>query len=163
MSDNNLWYRAKQVQIQTSSEITGNFDIGFDKQIPQETQKELRQFVTWVEENFHFPITLWVDFEYRHYLISRTGKRCGFLFYWSDFSTYPVFDNPDDIPIIHLPVRMERYTIDEILGSFIEAITLYFAWILNEISDGYEPHYDDVEDILQAYLATRQKKPTCCI
>ncbi len=45
---------------------------------------------------------------------------------------------------------------DEILGSFIEAITDYFAWICNEISDGYEIDEKDVEEVLQAYWDTNE-------
>lgn len=96
-----------------------------------------------------------MDFEYKHYLISESGERVGYLFYWSDFSYYPVFQNKDDIPIIRLPVRTERSTVKEILRSFIEAITDYFAWICNEIADGFEMDENDVDEILEAYLNFR--------
>ena len=71
MNQNNLWVKAKNLKIKTSSEISGNFDISFDKQIPEETKKELISFVEWVEKNFYLPITLWVDFEYKHYVLNR--------------------------------------------------------------------------------------------
>lgn len=80
MRDNHLWKRAKTVRIQTSFEITGNFDIGFDSGIPEETKDALRKFVRWVEANFSLPVTLWVDFKYNHYLIDRNGKRIGYRF-----------------------------------------------------------------------------------
>ncbi|MBQ7325039.1 MAG: hypothetical protein IJW98_04795, partial [Clostridia bacterium] len=104
--------------------------------------------------NYRIPITLWVDFEYKHYLIRRDGKRVGYLFYWADFSSYPVFDNQNDIPQIKLPVRTEHSSIEEILTSFIEAITDYYAWICNEI-EKHEPDEKDVEEILQAYMRYR--------
>lgn len=151
MRDSNLWLRAKDVHIQTSEDIVPGFDIGFDDKIPEETQNELRKFVKWVEDNFNIPITLWVDFEYKHYLLRKDGKRVGYLFYWADFPSYPVFLDKEDIPEIRLPVRTEYSTMDEILSSFVEAITDYFAWICNEISDGYEVNEADVEDVLQAY------------
>lgn len=121
-------------------------------EIAPETQEELRAFVRWVESNFNIPVTLWVDFEYKHYLIKKDGKRVGYLFYWKDFSSHPVFDNKDDIPQIRLPVRTEHSSTEEILGSFIEAITDYFAWICNDITSGFVPNEDDVDDILQEYL-----------
>ena len=62
----------------------------------------------------------------------------------------------DDIPLIRLPVRTEHSTIEEILSSFIEAITDYYAWLCNEMYEGYTPNEDDVEEILQAYLCSRQ-------
>ena len=155
MNSSNIWSKSKQVTIQTSKDITGNFDVGFDNEIPEITKNELKKFVSWVEKNFNIPITLWVDFEYKHYLKDRQGKTVGYLFYWSDFNNYPNFENIDDIPEIRLPVRTEHSTIEEILTSFIEAITCYFAWICNEISENYVPDEKVVEEILQEYLKTR--------
>ena len=75
--------------------------------------------------------------------------------YWSDFVAYPTFEDRKNIPLIRLPVRTEHSTMDEILTSFIEAITCYFAWIMNIIDDAYAPAEEDVEEILQAYLASK--------
>ena len=155
VNQNSVWLKAQTLKLQVSENILPEFDIGFDKRIPKDVEEELRSFVKWVENNYHFPITLWVDFEYNHYLISSDGRRVGYLFYWADFSTYPIFDNKDDIPQIRLPVRTEHSTIEEILTSFIEAITDYFAWLCNEISEGYKINENDVEEILQAYLQHR--------
>ena len=155
MNQNSVWLKAQTLNLQVSENILPEFDIGFDKRIPKDVEEELRSFVKWVENNYHFPITLWVDFEYNHYLISSDGRRVGYLFYWVDFPTYPIFDNKDDIPQIRLPVRTEHSTIEEILTSFIEAITDYYAWLCNEISEGYNINENDVEEILQAYLQHR--------
>ena len=152
MKDNHLWKRAKEVKIQTSSDIVGDFDVGFDDRIPEETKDALMHFAYWVEYNFYLPVTLWVDFKYNHYLIDRNGNRVGYRFYWADFTAYPVFDNPDDIPVIELPVRTDYWTIEEILTSFIEAITQYYAWLTNTITDDTKPDESEVEDVLQAYL-----------
>lgn len=155
MKQNSVWSKAQTLQLQVSKEISPGFDIGFDKRIPKDVQEELRAFVEWIEGNYSFPITLWVDFEYNHYLISRDGRRVGYLFYWADFATYPVFDNKEDIPQIRLPVRPEHSTIEEILTSFIEAISNYYAWLSNEIMEDYQFDEDEVEEILQAYLKFR--------
>ena len=151
----NVWEKAQSVQLQVSDEIEPGFNIGFDKRISAETVMEMRSFVSWVESRYLVPISLWVDFEYKHYLISREGKRVGYQFYWTDFTDYPVFDDPDNIPVIRLPVRTEKSTLEEILTSFIEAISDYYAWICNEICKGYTANESDVEDILQAYLSSR--------
>ena len=158
MNESNYWLKAKHICIKTTDEITPGFDIGFDEEIPNEIQKELRIFVDWVERNFYIPITLLVDFEYKHYLLSRNGKRVGYLFYWTDFSTYPLFDNKNDIPQIRLPVRTKYSTIEEVLTSFIEAITDYFVWLCNEIHEGYKQNENDVEEILQEFLSFRAKQ-----
>lgn len=152
MNQNSGWLKAQTLQLQVSKNISPGFDIGFDKRIPQAVEAELRSFVKWFENNYRIPITLWVDFEYKHYLISRDGRRVGYLFYWADFATYPIFDNKDYIPQIRLPVRTENSTIEEILTSFIEAITDYYAWLCNEIYEGYAVDKSDVEEILQAYF-----------
>ena len=152
LKESHLWNRAKEVKIQTSPDIAGNFDIGFDSKIPESTKDALMHFVYWVEDHFYLPVTLWVDFKYNHYLIDREGKRVGYRFYWADFKSYPVFENLEDIPVIELPVRMERWTIEEILTSFIEAISLYYAWLTNTIAEGAKLDESEVEEILQAYL-----------
>ena len=154
MNENSVWKKAQIVELDISKNIVPGFNIGFDKRISDDIEKEMRSFVKWMEDNYRIPITLWVDFEYSHYLIGRDGKRVGYLFYWADFSSYPVFENKNDIPQIRLPVRTEYSSIKEILTSFIEAITDYYAWICNEI-EIYEQNENDVEEILQAYLQYR--------
>ena len=154
MNENSVWKKAQIIELDISKNIVPGFDIGFDKRISDDIEKEMRSFVKWMEDNYRIPITLWVDFEYSHYLIRRDGKRVGYLFYWADFSSYPVFENKNDIPQIRLPVRTEYSSIKEILTSFIEAITDYYAWICNEI-EIYEQNENDVGEILQAYLQYR--------
>lgn len=152
MRDNHLWNRAKNLQIQTGPDIAGNFDVGFDDKIPEETKDALMKFVYWVEDNFHLPVTLWVDFKYNHYLIDQNGNRVGYRFYWADFASYPVFNNPDDIPVVELPVRTEHWTIEEILLSFIEAISQYYIWLMNRDVADYIFDENDAEEVLEAYL-----------
>ncbi len=154
MTENSVWKKAQTVSLQVADHIKPELDIGFDKQVPENVRNELRAFVEWMESNYTIPITLWVDFEYKHYLIRRDGKRVGYLFYWSDFHTYPVFDNEEDVPILRLPVRTEHSTIEGILGSFIEGLLNYYAWICNEI-DGYKTNICDADEILQEYLRFR--------
>lgn len=154
MNENSVWQKAQTIELEVAKDILPEFDIGFDSKIPTDIEKEMRSFVAWMEENYCIPITLWVDFEYKHYLIRRDGKRVGYLFYWADFSSYPVFDNKNNIPQIKLPVRTEYSSIEEILTSFIEAITDYYAWICNEVGN-YEQDEKDVEEILQAYMRYR--------
>ena len=155
MTANSVWKKAQTVELQVSENILPEFNIGFDKRITKEVEKELRSFVNWFECNYRIPITLWVDFEYNHYLIRRDGKRVGYIFYWADFSTYPIFNNKEDIPQIRIPVRTEHSSIVEILTSFIEAINDYYAWICNEICEEYKSDKNDIEEILQVYLKYR--------
>ena len=151
MATNNLWENAVLLQIQTGPDIVGGFDVGFDEKIPESTRDELMRFIYWVEDHYAIPVTLWVDFKYNHYLLERDKKRVGYKFYWADFSTFPIFDNFDDLPVIELPVRTEKWTMDEILRSFIEAISHYFAWLSNLDMHKFEPDKELVEMIFQAY------------
>lgn len=152
MDAGHLWNRAKQVKIQTGPDIVGDFNIGFDDEIPEDVREELRSFVRWVERNFNIPVTLWVDFEYKHFLRKRDGTQAGYLIHWADFHTYPVFDDIEDIPEIRLPVRLEHWTLDEVLFSFVQAISWYFKWILNEMDteDGLDDQ--ELEEVLSLYL-----------
>jgi hypothetical protein len=151
MHMNDLWESAKLISIQTGKDIVGGFDVGFDDEIPEATRDELMQFVYWVEDNYSLPVTLWVDFKYRNYLVDDSKKRVGYKCYWVDFATFPVFDNFDDIPVIELPVRLEKWTMDEILTSFIEAISHYFAWLSNLDVKNFTADPALTEKILQTY------------
>ena len=111
--------------------------------------------MAWVEEHFVLPVPLWVDFEYKHYVVSRKGGRKGYLFYWSDVDTWSDFDDEDAIPMIRLPVRDERWTINEILASFIEGITDYYAWLCKTKLSLHEKE-QTVETILGAYQEARR-------
>ena len=147
----NIWEDARTLPIQTGADIVGGFDVGFDKAIPEETKDMLMDFVYWVEDRYALPVTLWVDFKYRHYLVDENKKRVGFKFYWADFNTFPVFENFDDLPVIELAVRREKNTMDEILTAFIEAITYYFAWLSNLDIRTFEPDKTLTEAILKDY------------
>lgn len=151
MAINELWESAKTLPIQTGMEIVGGFDVGFDDRIPEQTKNALMDFIYWVEDHYHLPVTLWVDFKYCHYLVDQRKKRVGYKFYWVDFVTYPIFENFDDLPVIELPVRTEKYTMDEILASFIEAITHYFAWLSKLDMGSFKADEELTENILRAY------------
>lgn len=71
----------------------------------------------------------------------------------TDFERYPVFENVNDLPVIELPVRTEHWSIEEILTSFIEAISLYYAWLMNSITDDMAPDAFEVEEVLQPYMS----------
>ena len=152
MQKEHLWNRVKRFNIQTSDEIAAGFSIGFDAKIPEMTKDALMDFVYWVEDRFPIPITLWVDFKYRHYLVDKQGNRVGYKFYWADFKNYPRFDDPDDIPVIELPVRREHSSMEEILFSFIEAISLYYTWLTGAITEAHHPNEAETAEVLYTYL-----------
>lgn len=157
MKKTNLWDRAHELSIETGPDIVGGFSIGFDDAISEKIKDQLMHYVHWVEDDYPMPVTLWVDFEYKHYLRQRNGKKAGYLFYWADFTTFPVFTHEPDIPVIRLPVRTEQRTMHEILTSFTQAITEYFVWLANEMVEGYEPDEGTVEAVMTAYQAYCQQ------
>ena len=155
MRENHLWNRAKTFEIQTGPEIVGGFSLGFDDRIPEDTREEVIRFVYWVEDHFSLPVTLWVDFKYNHYLIGRDGKRAGYRFWWVDWENRPVMENEADIPVIELPVRTERRTVKELLGSFAEAISLYYVWLSGDDPVEYVPDQEETAAVLDAYFRDR--------
>ena len=154
----NLWDRSRDVRIETGPEIVGGFSVGFDKRIPEETRAFLMDFVYWVEDHYHLPVTLWVDVEYRHYLVSGKKKRVGYLFYWVDTDLSQPFEKEVDIPVIRLPARTERWSREMILVSFIEAISNYFCWLTGGDVREYRLEEKLVEEILDLYCAFRDSR-----
>ena len=153
MSQTQIWDRSHELNIQTGPDIVGGFSIGFDDKIPEETKDLLMHYAHWVEDHYNMPVTLWVDFEQKHYLRNADGTRGAYRFYWVPFDTFPVFKKEADIPVIRLAVRREQRSINEILCAFTEAITHYFLWLANEMTEGYEPDKSIVEAIMDAYKA----------
>ena len=146
----NYWNDAAELTFHLSEEIVGGFDVGFDAGVPEEMQKALMEFIYWVEDNYNMPITLWVDFKNRRYLLDPSRKRVDYKFYWVDFANYPVFEKEADIPVIELPVNQD---VKKLLATFTEAITHYFAWLCNAYGTGFQPDPQLTEAIFQAYLA----------
>ena len=112
MGNANIWQLAKNASINISPEIICELNLWFDKRISSVTKNELINFITWTEQNFSIPVPLSIDFEYKHYLLTRDKKRVGYLFYWSEFTDYPNLNESDNIPCIRLPVRTEKWTLE---------------------------------------------------
>lgn len=151
----NLWENARLISVRTGSEIVGGFDAGFESKISDGMKDALMHFTYWVEDRYNLPVTLWVNFRYRHYLVGRDKIRSGYCFYWVDYEDLSPFESFDDIPVIELAVRNEKQTMDEILISFIEAITCYFAWLSGLDMNVFQPDNVLAEEILAAYKNTR--------
>ena len=147
----NLWERAKELSVQTGSEIVGGFDVGIDQRIGEDVADALMGLVYWVEDHFSVPVTLWVDVKDNHYLIDPEGKRTGYRFYWVDYESLDQFDNFDDIPVIELAARSEKQTVDRIITAFIEAVSCYFAWLSGMDMNSFRPDKKLTEEILAAY------------
>lgn len=155
-----LWDNAQNLPVRVGGEITGGFDVGFDEKIPEQTRDELMRFVYWVEDHFVLPVTLWVDFKHNQYLLNRDRRRVDYRFYWAEFSTWPDFHNPDDIPVIELPVRTENRSIQTILEAFVRAICMYFIWLSNGDPHKVQPDDALVYEILQRYDSDMKKEGT---
>ena len=142
--------------MRTGSEIVGGFDVGFDGKIAEETKDALMEFLYWVEDHYSLPITLWVDFKNRHYLIGEDKKRVDYRFYWVDYESLSSFENFDDIPVIELAVRCEKQPMEDILEAFVEAVTHYFAWLSGMDMRTFQPDRALTEEILQTYYNTKR-------
>ena len=151
----NLWEKAKSVSVRTGSEIVGGFDVGFDGKIAEETKDELMRFLYWVEDHYSLPITLWVDFKYKHYLIDDDKKRAYYRFYWVEYESLAAFDRFDDIPVIELAARCEHRALDVVLSTLIEGISHYFAWLSGMNMKAFRPDKMLTEEILSRYKNSR--------
>ena len=151
MIKTHIWDRSRELQLQTGPEIVGGFSIGFEDGISEETKDLLMHYVHWVEDHYSVPVTLWVDFEQKHYLRNANGTGTAYRFYWVPFVTFPVFEKEADIPVIRLAVRQERHTAKEILTAFTEAITCYFLWLSQEEPVPDQATVDAVMECYEAY------------
>ena len=149
MDKNHLWNKAKAIRFQTGPEIVGGFDVGFDPKVPAETLDRILDFIYWVEDHFELPITLWVDLKFKKYLLGDDRIRADYKFYCVEFTDYPNFTNPDDIPVIELAVNRP---VADILFSLTEAISRYYAWLTKTPISNNEP-----AEILQEYFSKEQE------
>ena len=69
----------------------------------------------------------------------------------ADFKNYPNIYSEDEFPSIELPVSKNKWSVDKILTSFIEALSMYYAWCLNIMHDNYEVDNSLVDSILKEY------------
>ena len=112
--------------------------------------------MTFIEEEYSLKTPLNIEYINKDYLLDRTGKKVGYIFYWSDFKNYPNIYSEDELPNIELPVSNGKWSVDEILTSFIETLSMYYAWCLNIMHDNYEIDKSLVDVILKEY---RKKYP----
>lgn len=150
----NIWNEAKNIELKVSNDINGGFDIVIEKEVDEELSKELVKFLGWVEENYKVQIMVLIDFVNKYYVLDNNKNRSGYLFYYEDFENYPEFNNVEHLPYAIIPCRgyKEKWSLEEILCSVIQALTDYFAWMLHkEYSE--EDVDGTVEEILAAYMA----------
>lgn len=147
----NIWHQVKTKDWPAHPGMRREIDFGFDREIPEDDRERFRTFVAWAEEHFVFPVTLWIDFKYRHYLLNRSKQRMGYLLYTArDVNPQDVTDM-DDIPVAEIPVRREQWRFRGIMYSLIECITDYYLWLLGHGDDDVNDYAKDVEEILTLY------------
>ena len=152
----NIWNQIKNKQILNCNlELKNEFITYFDKKINNELKTKLLSFVTWVEKVYGLQCPIYIDFEYKNYLYTRERKRVGYLLYWDDFKDYPNITNTEELPVIVLPVKDDYWTFDEIIGSFVEALTHYYKWCLN--IEMKETDNKEIDLILNEYFNTISK------
>lgn len=152
----NIWEEAQQVNLNVSKSVKPGFDCWFDERVPLSTKREINSFLKWVQANYSIPVKLQVDFCYNHFLLQRNHKHAYYLFHYESINEYPNFNKQDKLPIIYLPVRTEHCNIEDIIYSFVRAITWYYAWICHKPLDDYEISDADVEEVFLKYLDYKQ-------
>ena len=149
----NLWALVKNRDWPVVPGVRREIDFGFDREIGEEYRERFRDFIAWAEAHFVFPVTLWIDFRYRHYLVNREHRRMGYIIYFKPDVRPEMLTDEDDMPVADVPVRREHWLFDEILYSLIECITEYYLWLLDRQTESVNDHADDVLEILNLYKA----------
>ena len=149
----NLWALVKNRDWPVVPGVRREIDFGFDREIGEEYRERFRDFIAWAEAHFVFPVTLWIDFRYRHYLVNREHRRMGYIIYFKPDVRPEMLTDEDDMPVADVPVRREHWLFDEILYSLIECITEYYLWLLDRQAESVNDHADDVLEILSLYKA----------
>lgn len=149
----NLWALVKNRDWPVVPGVRREIDFGFDREIGEEYRERFRDFIAWAEAHFVFPVTLWIDFRYRHYLVNREHRRMGYIIYFKPDVRPEMLTDEDDMPVADVPVRREHWLFDEILYSLIECITEYYLWLLDRQAESVNDHADDVLEILNLYKA----------
>ncbi len=107
-----------------------------------------------IESEYSLKTPLNIEFFDNDYLVDRTGK-VGYIFYWRTLKTIQIYSK-DELPSIELTISKNKWNVDEILTSFIEALSMYYTWCLNTMHDNYESIDSLVDAILKEY---RRKYP----
>ena len=149
----NLWALVKNRDWPVVPGVRREIDFGFDREIGEEYRERFRDFIAWAEAHFVFPVTLWIDFRYRHYLVNREHRCMGYIIYFKPDVRPEMLTDEDDMPVADVPVRREHWLFDEILYSLIECITEYYLWLLDRQAESVNDHADDVLEILSLYKA----------
>ena len=137
-------------------ECSYKFIVETNGDIDREVKQNILNFMDFIESEYSLKTPLNIDFFDKDYLVDRTGKKVGYIFYWLDLKKYPNIYSEDEFPSIELPVSKNKWSVDEILTSFIEALSMYYAWCLNIMHDNYEVDDSLVDSILKEY---RRKYP----
>ena len=148
-----IWEEIKNLKIKVDEDIIKGLDCKYDKTIDQEMVAELEKFNEFLLKNYQFPICLVIDYVDKYYIVTPENKRAGYAFCFDDVTTYPDFSNIQFYPYVKLPVKgyKEKWSLEEILCSYLDAITDYFAWLLGKADEDY---YDEEEifEVLKKYL-----------
>lgn len=149
----NIWDKTKELKFALPSDLTPGMSVEYPMGSEyEELRFELVKFIEWVEENYNVQIPVLVDFVDKNYLVEN-GKRCGYLFYYQEFVNYPEFNNAEDLPYIIVPVKgyKTKWSLRDILGSFVEALTDYFSWLDNSLEANSDIQAT-VDEILDRYF-----------
>ena len=147
----NIWKEAKKAHLNIAFECSYKFIVETNGDIDREVKRNLLNFMDFIESEYSLKTPLHIVFFNKDHLIDRTGKKVGYIFYWPDFKNYPNIYSKDELPSIELPVSKNKWSVDEILTSFIEALSMYYAWCLNIMHDNYEVDNSLVDAILKEY------------
>ena len=81
-------------------ECSYKFIVETNGDIDRKVKQNLLNFMDFIESEYSLKTPLHIEFFNKDYLIDRTGKKAGYIFYWPDFKKYPNIYSEDEFPSI---------------------------------------------------------------
>ncbi len=156
MRNDNLWIKkdtSPVCKIHTCSRL---FKIFYDDSLSEVFKMKMDNFLKWVDKNYGFPLSIWIDFEDKKYYLSKNRKRTGYVFLWQENINYLKTTAKENYPYIRLACNESYYSFEDMLYFLTSAITCYYAYILDIGNGGYIPPKEDIDEVIEEYRIYRK-------
>ncbi len=149
-----IWNKTQDIKLDVKLDEKPGFYMWYEDEVDKDTKDALDEFVNWVFNNYNVTTPVYINCVNKDYVTyENDDNEQGYIFNWYTTKKVETIDNIDDCPDILLPVKIGEWEFEDILRSLVEAITLYFAWCLNELNDNFTVDEEEVQEIIDKYYA----------
>lgn len=149
-----IWDKTNEIKIGAQFEEKIGFHVWYEDEVDLATKEAIDKFLNWVYNNYNVKTPVFVNCVNQDYVTYENDEaEQGYIFNWytSELDSGVIKDS--ECPDILLPVKIGKWDLEDILGSLVEAITLYFAWCLNVLDDEFVVEDEEVQEIVDKYYA----------